>query len=91
MKIPLGDFRWYAAFHDEGEHPHIHMMAWSAKAGQAYLSKEGIRQIKSKLTMNSLYYFSVPKSCTKTRALIDKLIGENLQKGVVDTDETDTY
>ena len=50
MKIPPGDFRWYAAFHDEGEHPHIHMMAWSAKAGQAYLSKEGIRQIKSKLT-----------------------------------------
>ena len=26
------------------------MMAWSAKPGQAYLSKEGIRQIKSKLT-----------------------------------------
>lgn len=50
MKIPPGDFRWYAAFHDEGEYPHIHMMAWSAKAGQAYLSKEGIRQIKSKLT-----------------------------------------
>lgn len=50
MKIPSGDFRWYAAFHDEGEHPHIHMMAWSAKPGQAYLSKEGIRQIKSKLT-----------------------------------------
>ena len=42
--------RLYAAFHDEGEHPHIHMMAWSAKTGQAYLSKEGIRQIKSKLT-----------------------------------------
>ena len=50
MKIPSGDFRWYAAFHDEGEHPHIHMMAWSAKTSQAYLSKEGIRQIKSKLT-----------------------------------------
>ena len=33
MKIPPGDFRWYAAFHDEGEHPHIHMMAWSAKTG----------------------------------------------------------
>lgn len=49
MKIPPNDFRWYAAFHDEGEHPHIHMMAWSAKTGQAYLSKEGIRQIKSKL------------------------------------------
>lgn len=50
MKIPPNDFRWYAAFHDEGEHPHIHMMTWSAKPEQAYLSKEGIRQIKSKLT-----------------------------------------
>ena len=50
MKIQPGDFRWYAAFHDEGEHPRFHLMAWSAKPGQAYLSKEGIRQIKSKLT-----------------------------------------
>ena len=50
MKIPPADFRWYAAFHDEGEYPHVHMMAWSAKPGQAYLSKEGIRQIKSRLT-----------------------------------------
>ena len=50
MNIPPGDFRWYAAFHDEGGHPHIHMMAWSAKPGQAYLSKDGIRKIKSTLT-----------------------------------------
>lgn len=50
MNIPPSDFRWYAAFHDEGGHPHIHMMAWSAKPGQAYLSKDGIRKIKSALT-----------------------------------------
>jgi TPR repeat protein len=50
MKIPPNDFRWYAAFHDEGDHPHIHMMAWSVKPGQVYLSRDGIRQIKSKLT-----------------------------------------
>lgn len=50
MNIPPQDFRWYAAFHDEGDHPHVHMMAWSAKPGQAYLSQDGIRQIKSKLT-----------------------------------------
>ena len=50
MKIPPEDFRWYAAFHDEGNHPHIHMMAWSTKPNQAYLSKDGIRQIKSTLT-----------------------------------------
>ena len=43
INIPPNDFRWYAAFHDEGDHSHVHMMAWSAKPGQAYLSKEGIR------------------------------------------------
>ena len=50
MNIPPEDFRWYAAFHDEGGHPHVHMMAWSAKQGQAYLGRDGIRQIKSVLT-----------------------------------------
>lgn len=50
MKIPPENFRWYAAFHNEGNHPHVHMMAWSAKPNQAYLSKDGIRQIKSTLT-----------------------------------------
>ena len=55
MKIPPNDFRWYAAFHDEGDHPHVHMMAWSDKPGQAYLSKDGIRQIKSVLT-NDIFH-----------------------------------
>ena len=50
MNIPPNHFRWYAAFHDEGEHPHVHMMAWSTVPEEAYLTKEGIRQIKSKLT-----------------------------------------
>ena len=50
MKIPPEDFRWHAAFHDEGNHPHVHMMAWSVKPNQAYLSKDGIQQIKSTLT-----------------------------------------
>ena len=50
MHIPPQDFRWYAAFHNEGHHPHVHMMAWSAKPGQAHLDREGIRQMKSQLT-----------------------------------------
>lgn len=50
MKIPPQDFRWYAAFHDEGKHPHVHMMAWSTVPGEAYLTRDGIRQIKSTLT-----------------------------------------
>ena len=50
MNIPPNHFRWYAALHDEGEHPHVHMMAWSTQPGEAYLTKEGIRRVKSTLT-----------------------------------------
>ena len=50
MNIPPNHFRWYAAFHDEGDHPHVHMMAWSTQPEEAYLTREGIRNIKSKLT-----------------------------------------
>lgn len=55
MKIPLENFRWYAAFHDEGGHPHIHMMAWSADLTQGYLTRDGIRHIRSKLT-NDIFH-----------------------------------
>ena len=50
MNIPANEFRWYAAFHDEGDHPHVHMMAWSAGDAPGYLSPVGIEKIKSMLT-----------------------------------------
>ena len=50
MNIQPNHFRWYAAFHDEGKHPHVHMMAWSTQPGEAYLTRDGIRNIKSALT-----------------------------------------
>lgn len=50
MNIPPNHFRWYAAFHDEGKHPHVHMMVWSTQPGEAYLTRDGIRNIKSTLT-----------------------------------------
>lgn len=50
MNIAPGNFRWYAAFHDEREHPHVHMMAWSTVPGEAYLTRDGILNIKSMLT-----------------------------------------
>ena len=50
MNIPPNHFRWYAAFHDEGDHPHVHMMAWSTQPSEAYLTRDGIRKIKSQLT-----------------------------------------
>ena len=50
MNTPPNEFRWYAAFHNEGDHPHVHMIAWSAGDASGYLSPVGIQKIKSMLT-----------------------------------------
>lgn len=50
MQIPTGGFHWYAAFHDEGHHPHIHMMVWSGDPKQGYLNPNGIAAMRSALT-----------------------------------------
>ena len=50
MKIKPKNFHWYAAFHDEGHHPHIHMMVWSDDPKQGYLTRDGIAAMRSKLT-----------------------------------------
>ena len=49
MHIPWEQFRWYAAFHDEGHHPHLHMVCYSADGKSGFLSKKGIEDIKSGL------------------------------------------
>lgn len=49
MKIPWEQFRWYASFHNEAHHPHIHMVCYSADPAKGYLNKNGIAQIKSGL------------------------------------------
>ena len=50
MKIPADHFRWYAAFHNEGHHPHIPMMVWSDAPKEGFLTREGIAAMRSKLT-----------------------------------------
>ena len=49
MKIAPENFRWYAAFHNAGHHPHVHMMAYSIKPTEPYLTEKGIATIKSNL------------------------------------------
>ena len=50
MRIRTDDFRWYAAYHDEGHHPHVHMMVWSDDPRMGHLTKKGIFAMRSKLT-----------------------------------------
>ena len=54
MQIPPSQLHWYAAFHDEGDHPHIHMMLWSDDPKYGFLRKDKLLHLQSALT-NMIY------------------------------------
>lgn len=47
LKIPLEHLRWYAAYHNEGHHPHVHLIAYSSVSGEGYLSEQGVEKLRS--------------------------------------------
>ena len=47
LKIPMDHLRWYAAFHNEGHHPHVHLIAYSSVPGEGHLSKQGMENMRS--------------------------------------------
>ena len=46
-KIQPNNLRWYAAFHRKPNQVHIHIIIFSADSKEGYLTKEGIREMKS--------------------------------------------
>ena len=49
MKIDPNNLKWFAAFHNEGHHPHIHMVAYSKNPKEGYLTKKGIESIRNSM------------------------------------------
>lgn len=49
MKIDSANLRWYAAFHNEGHHPHVHLMVYSAKNNDGFLTEKSIETMRSEL------------------------------------------
>lgn len=49
LKISPTHLKWYAAFHNEGHHPHVHLIAYSTKPGEGFLTKQGMEKIRSSL------------------------------------------
>ena len=94
IKIPPAQLRWCAAFHDEGGHPHVHAMVWSADPKRGHLTREGINAIRSRLTndifqdeLYSLYQkkdISYKELISTTRQSMRELIAE-MQETVYDS------
>lgn len=47
LKIPMENLRWFAAFHDESHHPHVHLIAYSTNPNEGYLTKQGVNNLRS--------------------------------------------
>ena len=98
MKIAPEHLHWYAAFHDEGHHPHVHMMLWSDKPGQGYLIKTGIKAMRSALTneifKNEMYQLYIKKDLAykelaaqaqeTMRGLVEKMQGQVCNSPVIE-------
>lgn len=46
-KIDMKNLRWYAAFHDKENNPHVHIVVYSADEREGFLTNHGIEKIRS--------------------------------------------
>ena len=47
LKIPMQNLRWYAAFHNESHHPHVHLIAYLTVENEGYLTQKGVENLRS--------------------------------------------
>lgn len=45
MRIPVKDLRWYAAFHNESHHPHVHLVTYSV-GQEPYITEKRLDELK---------------------------------------------
>ena len=98
MKIPWNDFRWYAAFHNESHHPHVHMVCYSADPSKGFLTKQGIADMKAGLAkeifrqdLTELYQEQTQRRNelnADTKAVLRELIGQ-MHSGTIENNRID--
>ena len=47
LHIPMGHLKWFAVFHNESHHPHVHLIAYSTVESEGYLTKQGVQKLRS--------------------------------------------
>lgn len=53
-KIDMANLKWYAAFHDKENNPHVHIVVYSTNEREGFLTEHGIEKIRSGF-MNDIY------------------------------------
>ena len=84
QNIPIGNLKWYAAFHNTTHHPHIHLLVYSTNPNIGYLTKEGIDKIRSKFA-NDIFQDELKTIYQEQTLRRDELraLSENLMKEIM--------
>lgn len=93
FKIPMDKFHWYAAFHNESHHPHVHMIMYSESLERGFLTRNGLMRIRSSVAKEifgqEIYYLSEQQTVHRdklrkdSKALIGQIISR-INKGAYD-------
>ncbi len=75
QKIAPENIRWYAAFHNKENNPHVHIVVYSADGKQGYLTKNGIEKIRSAFA-NDIYKDELQNLYQQQTQIRDKLRSE---------------
>lgn len=90
-KIDMANLKWYAAFHDKENNPHVHIVVYSTDEREGFLTKQGCDKIRSGF-MNDIYADELKhlyQQQTNTRDLL-KAESAKLMKHLSNEISTDT-
>lgn len=84
QKISQQNIRWYAAFHNNENNPHVHIVVYSANPKEGYLTKKGIEKIRSSFA-NDIYRDELQNLYSEQTVIRNKLRSnaENVMKNLL--------
>lgn len=87
MGVSVTDLRWYAAFHNEGNHPHVHIVSYTVdKDKNPFMTENGLMRMKSKYAHEIFKqdFYSSYQEQNKHRAELRQLAKERVKQIVVE-------
>lgn len=92
QKIERKNLKWYAAFHDKENNPHVHIVVYSQNPKEGFLTNAGIEKIRS-VFANDIYRDELQNLYQKQTAVRDKLRSESdaLMKSLVSELQSGNY
>lgn len=92
MSIDPKHLKWYAAFHNEGHHPHIHMIVYSTDDREGYVTKNSIINMRSSFA-NEIFkqdLIQIYKGQTVVRDNLKEVTKQTIENLIRNMNENDT-